>query len=158
MRYAGHSSIAVAIGTFGLCIAAPAHGQTIGQTIEIRSVGEFESVFERYRYTSKAWHTGVHEVPRLYLAEVPTYWRDTYSKRVPISEKKSLFFRLLAPVSLYVNEHILGDLRALKPCSRARQRGKYLPPRIASGSRILRAYTKCLGPTQGRSTPPRAPS
>jgi len=109
MSYAGHSSIAVAIGTFGLCIAAPADGQTIGQTIEIRSVDEFESVFERYRYTSKAWHTGVHEVPRLYLAEVPTYWRDTYSKRVPISEKKSLFFRLLAPVSLYVNEHILGD-------------------------------------------------
>jgi uncharacterized FlgJ-related protein len=103
------SSIGVAIGMLGLCAAMPVTGQTIGQVIEIRSVHEFESVFERYHYTSKAWHTGVHEVPRLYLAEVPTYWRDTYSKRVPIAEKKSLFFRLLAPVALYVNERILDD-------------------------------------------------
>jgi uncharacterized FlgJ-related protein len=102
-------SSAAAIGMLGLCAAATATGQTIGQVIEIRSVGDFESVFERYHYTSKAWHTGVHEVPRLYLAEVPTYWRETYAKRVPIAEKKSLFFRLLAPVALYVNERILED-------------------------------------------------
>lgn len=103
------SSIAVAIGLLGLSAAAPVTGQKIGEMIEIRSIPDFESVFERYHYTSKAWHTGVHEVPRLYLAEVPTYWRETYSKRVPIAEKKSLFLRLLAPVALYVNEHILED-------------------------------------------------
>jgi uncharacterized FlgJ-related protein len=103
------SSIAVAIGLLGLSAAAPVNGQKIGEMIEIRSIPDFESVFERYHYTSKAWHTGVHEVPRLYLAEVPTYWRETYSKRVPIAEKKSLFLRLLAPVALYVNEHILED-------------------------------------------------
>jgi uncharacterized FlgJ-related protein len=102
-------SIAVAIGLLGLSAAAPVNGQKIGEMIEIRSIPDFESVFERYHYTSKAWHTGVHEVPRLYLAEVPTYWRETYSKRVPIAEKKSLFLRLLAPVALYVNEHILED-------------------------------------------------
>jgi Bax protein len=102
-------SIAFSIGVLGLCAAAPAGAQTIGEVIQIRSVGDFESVFERFHYTSKAWHTGVHEVPRLYLAEVPTYWRDTYSKRVPTAEKKSLFFRLLAPVALYVNDHILAD-------------------------------------------------
>ena len=109
MKHSRLSSIAVGIGMLGLCLGAPATGQTIGQVIEIKSIPDFESVFERYHYTSKAWHTGVHEVPRLYLAEVPTYWRDTYSKRVPISEKKSLFFRLLAPVALYVNERILED-------------------------------------------------
>jgi uncharacterized FlgJ-related protein len=109
MKDSRRSSIAVAIAVLALCAGSPATGQTIGQTIEVRSVSDFEGVFERYHYTSKAWHSGVHEVPRLYLADVPTYWRDTYSKRVPISEKKSLFFRLLAPVALYVNERILED-------------------------------------------------
>ena len=103
------SSVAVPIAALALGASAAATGQTIGQKIEIRSVGDFESVFERYHYTSKAWHSGVHEVPRLYLAEVPTSWRETHSKRVPIGEKKSLFFRLLAPVALYVNERILED-------------------------------------------------
>ena len=115
------SSIAVAIGLLGLSAAAPVTGQKIGEMIEIRSIPDFESVFERYHYTSKAWHTGVHEVPRLYLAEVPTYWRETYSKRVPITEKKSLFLRLLAPVALYVNEHILEDRSRRDPAvARAR--------------------------------------
>jgi len=109
MKHPRLASIAAAIGVLALCGTAPVTGQTIGQTIEIRSVTDFESVFERYHYTSKAWHGGLHEVPRLYLAEVPTYWRDTYSKKVPISEKKSLFFRLLAPVALYVNDRILED-------------------------------------------------
>ena len=103
------SSTAWVIGLLALCVGGPAAGQTIGQVIEIRSVLDFESLFERYHYTSKAWHTGLHEVPRIYLADVPTYWRETYSKKVPIGEKKSLFFRLLAPVALYVNERILED-------------------------------------------------
>jgi uncharacterized FlgJ-related protein len=103
------SATAVAVAALGFYATVPTPAQTIGQVIEIRSVTDFESVFERYHYTSKAWHTGVHEVPRLYLAEVPTYWRETYSKQVPISEKKDLFFRLLAPVALYVNERILED-------------------------------------------------
>jgi uncharacterized FlgJ-related protein len=102
-------SSAAAIGLLALCASVPTIGQTIGQTIEIRSVSDFEWVFERYHYTAKAWHSGVHEVPRLYLAEVPTYWRETYSKQVSIEDKKSLFFRLLAPVALYVNERILED-------------------------------------------------
>jgi Bax protein len=109
MKHSRLPSLAAAIGALALFAAAPVIGQTIGQVIEIRSVPDFESVFERYHYTSKAWHTGLHEVPRIYLAEVPTYWRETYSKRVPIAEKKSLFFRLLAPVALYVNERILED-------------------------------------------------
>jgi len=60
MKHSRLSSIAVGIGMLGLCLGAPATGQTVGQVIEIKSIPDFESVFERYHYTSKAWHTGVH--------------------------------------------------------------------------------------------------
>ena len=123
MKHSRLSAIAVAVALLGLYSNAPTIAQTIGQVIEIRSVSDFESVFERYHYTSKAWHSGVHEVPRLYLADVPTYWRETYSKQVSIDDKKSLFFRLLAPVALYVNERILED----------RKRAQALLKRQASG-------------------------
>jgi len=109
MKESPLSSIAVAAGVLGACAAGPATAQSIGQVIEIRSIGDFQSVFERYHYTSKEWRIGVREVPRLYIADVPTYWRETYSKQVSIGEKKTLFFRLLAPVALYVNERILED-------------------------------------------------
>jgi uncharacterized FlgJ-related protein len=118
----------VAVAALGLYRAPLATAQTIGRVIEIRSVSDFDGVFERYHYTSKDWHNGMHEVPRLYLAEVPTYWRETYSKQVPISEKKSLFFRMLAPVALYVNELILAD----------RSRAQFLLTSQASG-RVLAA-------------------
>jgi Bax protein len=120
------SPIAVVVAVLALGATAPITGQTVGQTLEIRSVADFESVFERYHYTSKAWHTGLHEVPRLYLAEVPTYWRETYSKSVPIAEKKSLFFRLLAPVALYVNERILEDRARAQTLLTTRAAGQVL--------------------------------
>jgi Bax protein len=144
------ASVAVAIGVLALCAAAPTTGQTVGQVIEIRSVKDFESVFERYHYTSKAWHAGVHEVPRLYLAEVPTYWRDTYSKRVPIAEKKSLFFRMLAPVALYVNERILEDRVRAQALLASQAAGQALVPEdrewLADLARIYKVPDAGSGP------------
>jgi uncharacterized FlgJ-related protein len=74
-----------------------------------RSLRDVESLFATYRYTSKDWHAGAREVPRIYLDDVPSNWRQTHAARVSVAEKKSLFFRFLAPVVLYVNERILED-------------------------------------------------
>jgi len=74
------------------------------------SLHDIESLFASYRYTPKDWRSGApHVVPRVFLDEVPSNWRETYSKRVPIADKKTLFFRFLAPLVLSVNERILKD-------------------------------------------------
>src|SRR3954471_15012359 len=77
------------------------------QVVEYRSIHDIETVFAMYGYTAKDWRARLHAVPRVYLDDVPTSWRETHAKRIPTPEKKSLFFRVLAPIVLYVNERIL---------------------------------------------------
>jgi len=80
------------------------------RAVEYRSLQDIESLFATYRYTPKDWRSGApHVVPRVFLDDVPSNWRESYSQRVPIADKKSLFFRFMAPVVLSVNEQILED-------------------------------------------------
>ncbi|HVS23001.1 MAG TPA: glucosaminidase domain-containing protein, partial [Gammaproteobacteria bacterium] len=96
------------------------------QVIAYRSLHDIEALFASYRYTPKDWRAGERSVPRIYLDDVPSNWRETYAKRIPIGEKKSLFFRFLGPVVLYVNEQILAD-RSYAEALLARQaRGEQL--------------------------------
>ena len=88
------------------------------QTLEIRSARDLEALFVRLKYTPKDWDAGVRTVPRIYLAEIPTTWRAKESKEITVPEKKLLFFRLLAPVVLYVNERILEDRVRVEALSR----------------------------------------
>jgi uncharacterized FlgJ-related protein len=74
-----------------------------------RSIHDIETLFATYHYTAREWHAGMHSVPRIYLDDVPTSWRETHAKRIPTHEKKTLFFRVLAPIVLYVDERILED-------------------------------------------------
>ena len=69
------------------------------QVYEIRSARDLEALFVKMNYTPKDWHAGVRTVPRIYLAEVPTSWRQKTSKEFSVQDKKLLFFRLLAPVA-----------------------------------------------------------
>jgi len=96
------------------------------QVIAYRSLHDIEALFASYRYTPKDWRAGERSVPRIYLDDVPSNWRQTHAKRIPIAEKKSLFFRFLGPVVLYVNERILAD-RSYAEALLARQaRGEQL--------------------------------
>ena len=88
------------------------------QTLEIRSARDLEALFVRLKYTPKDWEVGVRTVPRIYLAEIPTTWRARESKEITVPEKKLLFFRLLAPVVLYVNERILEERVRVEALSR----------------------------------------
>ena len=88
------------------------------QVLEVRSARDLEALFVRLSYTPKDWETGVRTVPRIYLAEIPTTWRAKESKEITVAEKKLLFFRLLAPVVLYVNERILEERVRVEALSR----------------------------------------
>ena len=112
MRHAVRASL-VAVLTLACLPLARAE-----QTLEVRSARDLEALFVRLNYTPKDWQAGVRTVPRIYLAEIPTTWRAKESKEITVPEKKLLFFRLLAPVVLYVNERILEERVRVEALSR----------------------------------------
>jgi uncharacterized FlgJ-related protein len=84
------------------------------------------ALFDRLGYTSKAWQAGIREIPRVYLADVPDTWRKRSAKKLSADDKKRLFFRLIAPIVLRINELILED----------RVRAKELTERLAQGQSV----------------------
>ena len=81
------------------------------------------ALFDRLGYTAKAWQAGIREIPRVYLADVPNTWRERSAKELSVADKKKLFFRLIAPIVLRINELILED----------RVRANELTERLAHG-------------------------
>lgn len=67
------------------------------------------ALFDRLNYTQKEWQSGIREIPRVYLAQVPDTWRDRSAKQLSVVDKKKLFFRVIAPIILRINEIILED-------------------------------------------------
>jgi len=77
-------------------------------------------------YTQKAWQAGIREIPRVYLEDVPDAWRARSANELSVADKKKLFFRIIAPIVLRVNELILED----------RARAKKLTERVAQGESV----------------------
>jgi uncharacterized FlgJ-related protein len=84
------------------------------------------TLFDRLGYTQKAWQAGIREIPRVYLVDVPDTWRERSAKELSVADKKRLFFRLIAPIVLRINELILED----------RARAKELTERLAQGQSV----------------------
>jgi uncharacterized FlgJ-related protein len=84
------------------------------EVFEFESYKELVLLFEKLGYTEEAWDSGLREVSRVYLANMPSRWRGKYSKEVQVSLKKEIFFRLLAPLILRSNELIMQDRERLK--------------------------------------------
>jgi len=107
VKHSGTAALFAAI--FAVIVLATTDARA-DRTHTYHSLQDIESLFASYRYTPKEWRAGApHVVPRIFLDEVPSNWRETYSKRVSIPDKKTLFFRFLAPVVLSANEQILKN-------------------------------------------------
>src|SRR6516164_8966134 len=91
-----------------------------------RNYKDVLALFDRLGYTQKAWQAGIREIPRVYLADVPDTWRERSAKELSVADKKKLFFRLIAPIVLRINELILED----------RVRAKELTGRLAQGQSL----------------------
>jgi len=76
--------------------------------VKTHSPKDIVKLFERLGYTKKAWEAGIKVVPRVYLQEIPKRWVKE-SRNLPVTLKKELFFRLLAPAILKGNEEILEE-------------------------------------------------
>jgi len=96
------------------------------EKVPCRNYKDVLALFERLGYTQKAWQTGIREIPRVYLEDVPDTWRERSAKELSVADKKALFFRLIAPIVLRINELILED----------RARAKELTERLAHGQSV----------------------
>ena len=90
-------------------------GQAQGQAaptderVPCRDYNDVLALFNRLGYTQREWQAGIREVPRVYLSDIPDTWRERSDKLASVTDKKRLFFRVLAPIMLHVNELIAAD-------------------------------------------------
>ncbi len=80
--------------------------------ITISSVDDLEKVFDDLNYTSESRFDGKKSVPRINLLTISPRWKET-SNKIPVKQKKEIFFRLLTPMALLSNEEILKDRKRL---------------------------------------------
>jgi Bax protein len=102
--------IILAAGFVALLLAAPVMAQPKApdEHVPYRDYKDILALFERLGYTAKAWRAGNLEVPPVYLAQITSQWHDK-AKVAPVADKKKVFFRILLPIVLKVNEFILED-------------------------------------------------
>jgi uncharacterized FlgJ-related protein len=84
------------------------------EVFEFESYKDLIPLFEKLGYTEEAWDSGLRDVNRVYITNMPSRWRGKYSKEVQVRVKKEIFFRLLAPLILRSNELIMQDRERLK--------------------------------------------
>jgi uncharacterized FlgJ-related protein len=96
------------------------------EKVPCRDYKDVKALFKRLGYTPKAWQAGIREIPRVYLADVPDEWRERGAKNLSVKDKKKLFFRIIAPIVLRINELILED----------RVRAQELNERLAQGQNV----------------------
>jgi uncharacterized FlgJ-related protein len=107
-------------------LAVPVFAQMTDEKVPCRNYKDVLALFDRLGYTQRAWQAGIREIPRVYLVDVPDTWHERSAKELAVADKKRLFFRLIAPVVLRVNEIILED----------RDRAKELTKRLANGQSV----------------------
>lgn len=109
-------------------LAMPVFAQVtpMDEKVPCRNYKDVLALFDRLGYTQKAWQAGIREVPRVYLADIPDTWRERSTKELSVADKKRLFFRLIAPIVLRINELILED----------RARAKELTERLSHGQSV----------------------
>jgi len=76
---------------------------------EFSSRSQLEQLFNDLNYKPEDWQAGNREVPRLYLTDIPPYWRDSSSKELDVVTKKQVFFQFFGPLALYSNELIQAN-------------------------------------------------
>ena len=96
------------------------------EKVPCRTYKDVLALFNRLGYTQKEWQAGIREIPRVYLADMPAEWHQRGAKNLSVKDKKRLFFRVMAPIVLRINELILED----------RVRAKELTDRLSHGQGV----------------------
>ncbi len=109
-------------------VASPISAQVkpTDERVPCRDYKDVFALFDRLGYTQQAWQAGIREVPRVYLEDVPDRWRERSAQGISTADKKRLFFRVIAPIVLRINELITQD----------RTRAKELTEKLAQGQSV----------------------
>jgi len=97
------------------------------RTFEFTSYTQVEELFAELGYTQENWDSGIREIPRLFLTEIPERWRSSTAQSVTVQKKKALFFRILGPLVLCSNELVLSEREWV-----VKQQGLELTPELRS--------------------------
>ena len=122
LRHLLGMTLAAAVLSWGVS----AQIQDTDERVPCKDYKDLMALFDRLGYTPKAWHAGIREVPRVYLSDVPDSWREQSAKKLSTPDKKRIFFRVIAPIVLRINELITSE----------RARAKELTDRLAIGGSI----------------------
>ena len=120
------------------------------EKVPCRNYKDVLALFDRLGYTAKAWQAGIREIPRVYLADVPDTWRERSAKELSAADKKRLFFRLIAPIVLRINELILEDRTRAKELTRRLAQGQSVTPDDQAWLTALAVKYKVLKSTSER--------
>ena len=102
--------ITLAAGRAALLVSAlvVAQPKPPDEHVPYRDYKDILALFDRLGYTAEPWRAGNLEVPPVYYAQITHEWHDK-AKGATVADKKKVFFRLLLPIVLKVNEFILED-------------------------------------------------
>ena len=124
------------------------------ERIEFSSGSQLEQIINGLNYTPESWQTGIREVPRLYLTDIPPRWRDKTSKEIDTTTKKRVFFRLLGPLILHSNELIQAQrdkvqtiIAAIRKGEKIRQGDQTLLLEIAAAYQVADGETDFVDKT-----------
>lgn len=81
--------------------------------VTINSLAALNTLFAKLDYTEGNWKSKQKTVPRLSFNGIGDNWSKK-SQQLPVNTKKSIFFRLLTPLTLIANEKILAEREMVK--------------------------------------------
>ena len=135
-------------------LAVPVFAQVTptDEKVPCRNYKDVLALFDRLGYTQKSWQAGIREIPRVYLVDVPDTWRERSLHDLSVLDKKRLFFRLIAPIVLRINELILEDRVRAKGLTERLGRGQSVSPddqawltELAVKYKVLESKSERLG-------------
>ena len=148
---------AVGFAVVLLAAGAAAQPKVPDERVPFHDYNDILALFQRLGYTKEAWQAGIREVPPVYVAEVPEQWRDRTSKLIPVAGKKALFFRLLAPIVMKVNEVILADRTRAEEITKRLSLGESVSAEDQAWLAALAVRYKLIGSPGGQLHPDQYP-
>jgi Bax protein len=125
------------------------------ERVPCRNYKDIFALFDRLGYTQQAWQAGIREVPRVYLSDLPDRWREKHSKEISTLDKKRLFFRVIAPIVLRINELIAADRTRAKAITERLPLGQSVSPEDQAWLQELAVRYKLIRSANDRLDPDR---
>jgi uncharacterized FlgJ-related protein len=120
------------------------------EKVPCRNYKDVLALLDHLGCTYEAWQAGIREIPRVYPADGPDTWRERSAKELSVPDKKRLFFRLIAPVVLRINELILEDRVRANALTERLSRGQSVTPEDQAWLTALAVKYKVLQSTSVR--------